>query len=124
MLPTLERIGVAWNPAEANSLAFVTKAREVAKQMDLTLLEANVDNTGAVNEATSSLLARRAQAIWVGGDNTVNAAMGSLIGDRATERDSRLHHSSGRARSRNALRCRAGFLSGWTSGRIARRRDT
>ena len=80
MLPTLERIGVAWNPAEANSLAFVTRARDVAKQMNLTLLEANVDNTGAVNEATSSLLARRAQAIWVGGDNTVNAAMGSLIG--------------------------------------------
>ena len=80
MLPTLERIGVAWNPAEANSLAFVTRAREVAKQMNLTLLEANVDNTGAVNEAISSLLARRAQAIWVGGDNTVIAAMGSLIG--------------------------------------------
>ena len=80
MLPSLERIGVAWNPAEANSLAFVTRARGVATQMNLTLLEANVDNTGAVNEAISSLLARRAQAIWVGGDNTVIAAMGSLIG--------------------------------------------
>lgn len=80
MLPALTRIGVAWNPAESNSLAFVTKAREVAGKMNLTLLEANVDTTSAVQEAISSLLARRAQAIWVGGDNTVNAAMGSVIG--------------------------------------------
>jgi putative ABC transport system substrate-binding protein len=80
MLPTLTRIGVAWNPSESNSLAFVTNAREIAGPMKLTLLEANVDTTSAVNEAISSLLARGAQAIWVGGDNTVNAAMGSVIG--------------------------------------------
>ena len=80
MLPALARVGVAWNPAESNSLAFMTKAREVAKAMNITLLEANVDNTSAVNEAVSSLLARSAQAIWVGGDNTVIAAIGSVIG--------------------------------------------
>src|SRR5204863_8548737 len=79
MLPGLRRIGVAWNPAETNSLAFVSKAREVVKTMDLELLEANVDNTAAVSEAINSLLARDAQAIWVGGDNTVIAAIGSVI---------------------------------------------
>lgn len=79
MLPALGRIGVAWNPSESNSLAFVTKAREVAKTMNLALLEANVDNTGAVTEAIGSLIARDAQAIWVGGDNTVIAAVGSVI---------------------------------------------
>ena len=84
MLPTLARIGVAWNPAESNSLAFVIKAREAAKQMNLTLLEANVDNTSAVNEAIGSLIARSAQAIWVGGDNTVIAAIATVI--RAAER--------------------------------------
>jgi ABC-type uncharacterized transport system substrate-binding protein len=80
MLPSLERIGVAWNPAESNSLAFVSKAREVARDMRLELLEANVDNTAAVSEAIGSLLARDAQALWVGGDNTVIAAIGSVIG--------------------------------------------
>jgi ABC-type uncharacterized transport system substrate-binding protein len=79
MLPTLARIGVVWNPAEANSLAFVTRAREVAKQMNLTLLEATADNTPAVSEALRSLYVRSAQAIWVGGDNTVIAAIGSVI---------------------------------------------
>jgi ABC-type uncharacterized transport system substrate-binding protein len=79
MLPTLQRVGVAWNPAESNSLAFVTKAREVTKAMGLTLLEANVDNTSAVGEAVSSLVSRDAQAIWVGGDNTVIAAINTVI---------------------------------------------
>jgi ABC-type uncharacterized transport system substrate-binding protein len=79
MLPTLARIGVAWNPSESNSLAFVSRARDVARPMNLTLLEANVDNTAGVGEAISSLLARGAQAIWVGGDNTVIAAMNLVI---------------------------------------------
>jgi ABC-type uncharacterized transport system substrate-binding protein len=79
MLPGLQRVGVAWNPSESNSLAFVTKAREVAKTMGFTLLEANVDNTSAVGEAVSSLVGRDAQAIWVGGDNTVIAAINTVI---------------------------------------------
>ena len=66
MLPTLARVGVAWNPAESNSLAFVIKAREAAKQMNLTLLEANVDNTSAVNEAIGSLIAEE-RAGYLGG---------------------------------------------------------
>ncbi len=79
MLPGLQRVGVAWNPAESNSLAFVAKAREVTKAMGLTLLEATVDNTSAVTEAVSSLVSRDAQLIWVGGDNTVNAAFDAVI---------------------------------------------
>jgi ABC-type uncharacterized transport system substrate-binding protein len=81
MLPTLERVGVAWNPAESNSLAFVTKAREAATRMNLTLVEANVDNTASVTAAINSLTARDAQAIWVGGDNTVIAALGAVIAE-------------------------------------------
>ena len=79
MLPDLQRIGVAWNPAESNSLAFVTKAREVAAVMGLTLLEANADNTSAVTDAINSLIGRGAEALWIGGDNTVIAALDSVI---------------------------------------------
>ena len=79
MLPGLQRIGVAWNPSESNSQLFVSKAREVTKGMGLTLLEANVDNTSAVGEAIDSLVSRDAQAIWVGGDNTVIAAINVVI---------------------------------------------
>lgn len=79
MFPALKLVGVAWNPAEPNSLAFLKKAREVCKQMGITLLEANVDNTAGVGEAVDSLISRGAQAIWVGGDVTVIVAMDTVI---------------------------------------------
>jgi ABC-type uncharacterized transport system substrate-binding protein len=79
MLPALQRIGVPWNPSETNSLIFVERGRKVAREMGLTLLEANADNTSAVGDAVSSLVARGAQAIWVGGDNTVVAGIESVI---------------------------------------------
>jgi ABC-type uncharacterized transport system substrate-binding protein len=79
-LPALRTIGVAWNPAESNSLAFTTRAREVAGAMGLTLLEANVDTTSAVTDAVNSLLSRGAQAIWIGGDNTMIGAIDAVVG--------------------------------------------
>jgi ABC-type uncharacterized transport system substrate-binding protein len=79
MLPGLQRIGVAWNPSESNSLLFVATAREVTRRMGLTLLEANVDSSSAVSDAINSLIGRDAQAIWIGGDNTVIAAVNSVI---------------------------------------------
>ena len=79
MLPGLQRVGVAWNPAETNSLVFVEKAREVTAAMNLTLVEANADNTSAVTDAINSLIGRDAQAIWIGGDSTVIAGVNSVI---------------------------------------------
>ncbi len=79
MFPSLERIGVAWNPAESNSLAFVQKGRAAAAKLGITLIEANADSTSAVSDAVSSLIARNAQAIWVGGDNTVASALDAVI---------------------------------------------
>ena len=75
----LERIGVAWNPSETNSLIFVERGRKVAAGMGLTLVEANADNTSVVGDAVNSLIARGAQAIWVGGDSTVIAGIDSVI---------------------------------------------
>ena len=79
MLAGLERIGTAWNPSETNSLIFVERGRKIAKDTGLTLLEANADNTSAVGDAVNSLIARGAQAIWVGGDNTVIAGIDQVI---------------------------------------------
>ena len=79
MFPALKVVGVPWNPSEPNSRAFVVKARELCKQMGITLLEANVDNSSAVGEAVSSLASRGAQAIWVGGDVTVIVGIDAVI---------------------------------------------
>ena len=79
MFRGLKVVGVAWNPSEPNSHAYVVKAREVCQQMGITLLEANVDNTAGVGEAVNSLASRGAQAIWVGGDVTVVVALDTVI---------------------------------------------
>ncbi len=77
--PGLKTVGIAWNPGEANSESFTRKARVAAKELGIELLEANADNSSAVAEAVDSVISRGAQAIWVGGDNTLLLAMGSVI---------------------------------------------
>ena len=79
MFPGLKKIGVAWNPAEANSRAFVEKARETCKEWGIELLEANVENSNSVLEAEDSLVARGAEVLWIGGDVTVSVAADSVI---------------------------------------------
>jgi putative ABC transport system substrate-binding protein len=79
MFPGLKTVGVAWNPAEINSLRFVTDGRAIAKELGITLLEAQVENTAGVKEAVQSLLGRGAQVIWVGGDSTISSAIDSVL---------------------------------------------
>lgn len=85
-LPSLTAVGMAWNPAESNSQAFTLKAREACAKMGLRLIEANVDSTAGVIEGVQSLVARGAQAIWVGGDNTMMSTMPSVIATARTAR--------------------------------------
>lgn len=77
--PDLTRVGVVWCTSETCSEACLVLAREVCKELGITLLEAPVQNTTEVLEAARSLVARDAQALWLGGDNIVEMAVGSLI---------------------------------------------
>jgi ABC-type uncharacterized transport system substrate-binding protein len=86
-LPALRTVGIAWNPAESNSEAFTRAAREVCTRIGLTLVEANVENSSAVVEAVRALVSRGAQALFVGGDNTMLSALGSAV---ATARAARI----------------------------------
>ncbi len=79
MLPSLKRVGVAWDPAQANSQRFIQDARKVCKELDIELVEAQVENTAGVREAIESLIGRGVQGIWVGGDITVSNAIDSVI---------------------------------------------
>lgn len=73
--PKLSRIGVVWNPAEVNSEIATKAAREQCRKSGIELLEANAENTAAVREAAASLIDRRVDALWVGGDVTVLGAI-------------------------------------------------
>lgn len=78
--PELARVGVVWNPAEVNSEVCTKRARAVAGQLGIELLEAPIEQTKDVREAAESLVARGAEAFWTGGDATVNNAVDALIG--------------------------------------------
>jgi ABC-type uncharacterized transport system substrate-binding protein len=79
MLPGLKTVGVAWDPAQANSRRFVEDARAACAKLGIVLLEAQVESTAGVREATDSLISRGAQAVWVGGDITVSSAIETVI---------------------------------------------
>ncbi len=77
--PDLKSVGVVWNPGESNSRVFTEQARKVAQQLGIELLEATADNSSAVVEAANSSISRGAQALWIGGDNTVLSALQPVI---------------------------------------------
>jgi putative ABC transport system substrate-binding protein len=79
MYPALKRVGVAWNPAEANSRRFTTMAREACDKLGIELLEAQVDSPAGIVEAINSLIARDAQALWIGGDITTSSAADTVL---------------------------------------------
>jgi ABC-type uncharacterized transport system substrate-binding protein len=76
--PKLKRIGVVWNPAEINSEISTVLARKACKELQIELIEVTVENTSGVKEAAASI-ADRVDALWVGGDVTVLAAMDVLV---------------------------------------------
>jgi ABC-type uncharacterized transport system substrate-binding protein len=78
--PRLARVGVAWNPSEANSEAGTRIARTVCKELKIELLESNVDGSAAVRESVAALVGRGVEAVWVGGDNVVLASLDAVIG--------------------------------------------
>ena len=79
LYPGLKTVGMAWNSAESNSVAFTTAARAASKDLGIRLLEANAENTSSVLEAASSLVSRGAEALFISGDVTVLVAADSVV---------------------------------------------
>ena len=84
--PDLSKVGVVWNPAEANSEASTVMARQVCKDLNIELVEVTVDSSSAVSEAAKALVSRGVEAIWAGGDSTVATALDGLISAAADGR--------------------------------------
>lgn len=78
--PRLKRVGMVRNPAEACSEACFKKAKDVCAELGVTLLETQVDNSGGIVESTNAVIAQGAEAIYCGGDSTVQSGIGALIG--------------------------------------------
>ncbi|MCY2955637.1 MAG: ABC transporter substrate-binding protein [Planctomycetota bacterium] len=79
MNPALRKVGVAWNPTEANSEAAVKLARAACTSLRIELVEANVTSSNEVAEGIAALTTRGVQAIWVGSDVAVLTAIELVI---------------------------------------------
>ena len=86
LLPSLSRVGLVWDPSEANSVVTTKLARAACASMVMTLVEANAENSTAVAEATASLLARNVQAIWISPDLIASHGLDLIVSQAKTAR--------------------------------------
>lgn len=74
VLPTITRLGLIYNPSEANSVSLVKSLQELCKARNITLTPITATKTAEVIPAASSL-AERVEAIFITNDNTALAAL-------------------------------------------------
>lgn len=77
--PSVHRIGLVWNPAEANSEAAALEARAVAADLGLELVEGNAENSTMAGEVVYSILSRGVDLIWISTDVTISSAEKVII---------------------------------------------
>jgi putative ABC transport system substrate-binding protein len=85
LTPKVSRLGIIYNPGEANSVAVVSRLREYIPQakLNIKLVERSVANSSDVATAMQSLLGN-VDAIYLPPDNTVHAAI-PVVGKFAKE---------------------------------------
>ena len=82
VLKPLKKLGILYNPGEANSVTLVEKMQVSAKKYDITLVLAPASKTGEVLAAAQSLVGK-VDAMFINNDNTALAAFDAVakIGD-------------------------------------------
>lgn len=72
------RVGVPFNPSEANTAYAMTQTREAAERAKLTLVEVPANSLAEVRQAVESLRGR-VDVVYVPADNTVMAAASAVV---------------------------------------------
>lgn len=78
IVPGVKRLGVIYNAGEANSVATFEQVKAEAAKLGWQVAPATVANSAGVNQAAKSLVGK-ADAIYVGTDNTVITALEAII---------------------------------------------
>ncbi len=79
VVPNAKRVGIIYNPAEANSVVATGLARDAAKTLNIELLEATVSRSDEVLQAAQSLLARNIDAYFISTDSTVVTGLEAIV---------------------------------------------
>lgn len=78
LVPNVKRVGIIYNAGEVNAVVQVNIAKEAARDLGLTIVEATANNTSEVMQAAQSLQGR-VDAMYVPTDNTVVSAIESVV---------------------------------------------
>jgi len=78
IFPKAKRVGLVWNPAEANSEACTLKARAAARKYGFELVEKNVTRTDEVKDAALAVINSGVDLFFSSGDNTVILAQATV----------------------------------------------
>lgn len=76
--PQAKRIGVVYNPGEANSISLINALKKEMQNRGLTLVEATANRSSDVATATRSLVGK-ADIVYIPTDNTIVSALESVI---------------------------------------------
>jgi branched-chain amino acid transport system substrate-binding protein len=77
--PEVETVGIIWNPSEKNSEVATGIAREVAQDLGVALIEANITDSSEIQTAAESLIAQDIDAFFISTDSTVVAGFEALV---------------------------------------------
>lgn len=78
ILPKLSKLGVIYNPGEANSVALVDQMKQAAAEKGIELVFATANRTADVAQAALSLVTK-VQAIFINNDNTALSAFDAIV---------------------------------------------
>lgn len=76
--PDAKKIGVVYNPGEANSVVLVNRLKELAGPAGLEIVESPATKSGEVQQATLALVGK-VDAIYIPTDNTVVSALEAAV---------------------------------------------
>jgi len=76
--PGIQRIGIVYNPGEANSAYLTGIAEQAARTLGITIVTAAAENSSSVQQAAQAL-SGRVDAIYVTTDNTVASALEAVV---------------------------------------------
>lgn len=77
--PSIQTIGIIWNPSFTNSLINVELARVASKELNLKLVEVNVTSSSEVYQAAQTLASKNIDIFLAVYDHSVLSALESLI---------------------------------------------
>ncbi|MDF2576721.1 MAG: hypothetical protein K0S74_205 [Chlamydiales bacterium] len=77
VLPSMTRLGIVYNPGDANSVILLKKTQEAATTLGIQLFVASANRTTEVSSATKSLVGK-VDAIFINNDNTSLSAFDTV----------------------------------------------